>query len=90
MNAIDSLSGGYTTQKIKEILKGIRDFWFGEVKQSTGVDLNDVDGTTDSLMQRAEDNLPNIFDIADTIPVRVDTLRRGEPITPLPPSRQRN
>jgi hypothetical protein len=52
--------------------------------------MNDIDGTTDSLMQRVEDNLPNIFDIADTIPVRVDTLRRGEPITPLPPSRQRN
>jgi hypothetical protein len=70
MNAIDSLSGGYTTQKMKEFAKGIRDFWFGEVKQSTGVDLNDVEGSTDSLMQRVQDAMPAIDSIP---PLRVDT-----------------
>jgi hypothetical protein len=86
MNVMDSLSGGYTTQAMKEMAKRMRDFLFDEVKQSTGVDMNDIEGSTESLQQTVRNAMPPI----DTIPVRVDTLRRGEPITPLPPSRQRN
>ena len=83
MNVMDSLSGGYTTQKIKEIAKQIRDFLFGEVKQSTGVDMNDIDGSMDSLVQRAQDAMPPIDSIP---PLRVDTTgnTRIRTRTPLP------
>jgi len=46
MNVMDSLSGGYTTQAMKEIAKKIRDFLFDGFKQSTGVDMNDIEGST--------------------------------------------
>ena len=82
MNVMDSLSGGYTTQAMKEIAKKIRDFLFGEIKQSTGVDMNDIDGSTESLQQTVRNAMPSI----DSIPIRVDTTRK-EPLIPLPPSR---
>jgi hypothetical protein len=70
MNVMDSLSGGYTTQAMKEIAKRMRDFLFGEIKQSTGVDMNDIDGSTESLVQTAQDALPPIDSLP---PLRVDT-----------------
>jgi len=76
MNVMDSLSGGYTTQAMKEIAKKIRDFLFDGFKQSTGVDMNDIEGSTESLQQTVQNAMPSIDSILNQ-PIRIDTTNLG-------------
>jgi hypothetical protein len=55
---------------MKEIAKRMRDFLFGEIKQSTGVDMNDIEGSTESLQQTVRNAMPPIDSLP---PLRVDT-----------------
>jgi hypothetical protein len=88
LDAMNSIAGGFTTESINQFIDRILKRVRGDIEQRTDVVLDRSQNIYDSL-QKTIDSLQNInvpIRNIDTIPVRVDTLRRGEPITSPPSS----
>ena len=76
LDAMNSISGGYTTQKIKEVIDKLIRKFKGDIEERTEVVLDTAETAVDSLQNRVERARPELDSILNQ-PIRIDTTNLG-------------